>query len=140
MVDQRGQPTQGTMGGVRRHKNFVTTNEATLLARLRRSASLSQIVGKFKNFDQCNAAGSERTAGEVISDLSLSRGVYWYLRKCGREVICWTQLRSVGPWSNSTHSSQNFIFSLLDYSRRLGLSDRAEEATKTRTFQNERSL
>ena len=29
----------------------------------------SQIVGKFKNLDQCKAAASERTAGGVISDL-----------------------------------------------------------------------
>jgi len=43
----------------------------------------SQIVGKFKNLDQCKAAASERTAGGVISDLSLSRGVYWHCAYAG---------------------------------------------------------
>jgi hypothetical protein len=38
----------------------------------------SQIVGKFKNLDECKAAGSKPLAGGVISDLSLTRGVYWY--------------------------------------------------------------
>jgi len=38
----------------------------------------SQMVGKFKNLDQCKAAASEQTAGGIVADLSLSRGVYWH--------------------------------------------------------------
>jgi len=38
----------------------------------------SQIVGKFKNIDQCKAAATEAVAGGTISDLNLSRGIYWY--------------------------------------------------------------
>jgi len=38
----------------------------------------SQIVGKFKNLEECKAAASQPLAGGTISDLSLSRGVYWY--------------------------------------------------------------
>ena len=38
----------------------------------------SQIVGKFTNLDQCKAAASEPLAGGTLSDLSLSRGLYWY--------------------------------------------------------------
>ena len=33
----------------------------------------SQVVGKFKNLDQCKTAASQQGAG-AISDLSLSRG------------------------------------------------------------------
>jgi hypothetical protein len=43
----------------------------------------SQMVGKFKNLDQCKAAASEQAAGGVISDLSLSRGVYWHCAYAG---------------------------------------------------------
>ena len=43
----------------------------------------SQIVGKFKNLDQCTAAASKQNAGGAISDLSLSRGVYWYCAYAG---------------------------------------------------------
>jgi hypothetical protein len=38
----------------------------------------SQIVGKFENVDQCKTAASQPITGGTISDLSLSRGVYWY--------------------------------------------------------------
>jgi len=38
----------------------------------------SQAVGKFRTLDQCKAAGSQPGAGGTISDLSLTRGVYWY--------------------------------------------------------------
>ena len=38
----------------------------------------SQIVGKFRTLDQCKAAGSQPVAGGIISDLSLTRGIYWY--------------------------------------------------------------
>jgi hypothetical protein len=34
----------------------------------------SQVVGKFRNLDQCKAAASQQSAGGAISDLSLSRG------------------------------------------------------------------
>ena len=40
----------------------------------------SQIVGKFKNLDECKAAAGQPHAGGPISDLSLSTtwGVNWY--------------------------------------------------------------
>ena len=38
----------------------------------------SHLVGKFKNLDQCKAAAAQPSAGGTISDLSLSRGIYWY--------------------------------------------------------------
>lgn len=38
----------------------------------------SQIVGKFKTLDQCKAAASQPLTEGTISDLSLTRGVYWY--------------------------------------------------------------
>ena len=41
------------------------------------------MVGKFKNLDQCKAAASQQSAGGAISDLSLSRGVYWYCAYTG---------------------------------------------------------
>lgn len=43
----------------------------------------SQSVGKFKSLDQCKEAASKPTAGGAISDLSLSRGVYWYCAYAG---------------------------------------------------------
>ena len=43
----------------------------------------SQLVGKFKSLDQCKDAASKPTAGGAISDLSLSRGVYWYCTYAG---------------------------------------------------------
>ena len=43
----------------------------------------SQVVGKFKNLDQCQAAATRRGAGGAISDLNLSRGVYWYCAYTG---------------------------------------------------------
>jgi hypothetical protein len=43
----------------------------------------SQIVGKFKNLDQCKAAANEQTAGGAVSDLSLSRGIYWQCAYAG---------------------------------------------------------
>ena len=43
----------------------------------------SQIVGSFKNLERCKAAASEAGAGGTISDLGLTRGVYWYcVRAC----------------------------------------------------------
>ena len=38
----------------------------------------SQIVGKFKNVDECKSAAAQPLAAGAIADLSLSRGVYWY--------------------------------------------------------------
>ena len=38
----------------------------------------SQIAGKFENLDQCKAAADQPLAGGIISDLTLTRGVYWY--------------------------------------------------------------
>jgi hypothetical protein len=46
----------------------------------------SHIVGKFKNLDQCKAAASEPGAAGAISDLSLSRGVYWYCVYTGNDI------------------------------------------------------
>jgi hypothetical protein len=43
----------------------------------------SQVVGNFKGLDQCKAAASQQSAGGAISDLSLSRGVYWYCAYTG---------------------------------------------------------
>lgn len=43
----------------------------------------SQTVGKFKNLDQCKAAANVPLVGGTISDLSLSRGVYWYCAYTG---------------------------------------------------------
>jgi hypothetical protein len=43
----------------------------------------SQIVGKFKNLDQCKAAAGEQSAGGTISDLSLSKGIYWHCAYAG---------------------------------------------------------
>jgi hypothetical protein len=38
----------------------------------------SQTVGTFKNLEQCKAAASVPHSDGIISDLGLSRGVYWY--------------------------------------------------------------
>ena len=45
----------------------------------------SQIVGSFKNLEECKAAADEPSAGGTISDLSLTRGVYWYCVYAGTE-------------------------------------------------------
>jgi hypothetical protein len=45
----------------------------------------SQSVGSFKNLEQCKAAAAEPSAGGTISDLSLTRGVYWYCVYAGTE-------------------------------------------------------
>jgi hypothetical protein len=47
----------------------------------------SQIVGKFKNVDQCKTAASQPITGGTISDLSLSRGGLLVLCIHGRKVI-----------------------------------------------------
>ena len=44
----------------------------------------SQVLGKFKSLDQCKAAAGQPLAGGTISDLSLTRGVYWYCVYTGR--------------------------------------------------------
>lgn len=38
----------------------------------------SQIVGKFKTVEQCKKAAGQPVAGGTISELNLSRGIYWY--------------------------------------------------------------
>jgi hypothetical protein len=43
----------------------------------------SQILAKFETLDQCKAAANEQGAGGVTSDLSLSRGIYWYCAYAG---------------------------------------------------------
>ena len=43
----------------------------------------SQVVGKFKTIDQCKKAASEPMVGGTISDLNLSRGIYWYCVHAG---------------------------------------------------------
>lgn len=43
----------------------------------------SQTIGKFKNLDQCKAAANKPLEGGAISDLALSRGVYWYCAYTG---------------------------------------------------------
>ena len=43
----------------------------------------SQTVGEFRTPDQCKAPASEPLAGGTISDLTLSRGVYWYCVNAG---------------------------------------------------------
>ena len=51
----------------------------------------SQIVGKFKTKDDCESAASRPGAGGTISDLSLTRGVYWYCVYAGvrgRDAHC----------------------------------------------------
>ena len=45
----------------------------------------SHIVGKFKNLDQCKAAGAQPSAGGVTADLGLSRGIYWYCIYTGEQ-------------------------------------------------------
>jgi hypothetical protein len=43
----------------------------------------SQTIGKFKNLDECKAAANKPFDGGAISDLALSRGVYWYCTYTG---------------------------------------------------------
>ena len=43
----------------------------------------SQILAKFKTLDQCKSAANEQGASGATSDLSLSRGVYWYRAYAG---------------------------------------------------------
>ena len=38
----------------------------------------SQTVGAFKTLDECKAAAAKPVAGGTISELNLSRGIYWY--------------------------------------------------------------
>lgn len=43
----------------------------------------SQTIGKFKNLEQCKTAATKPLEGGAISDLALSRGVYWYCAYTG---------------------------------------------------------
>ena len=38
----------------------------------------SQTVGKFGNLDECKRAAEAPITGGTISELNLSRGIYWY--------------------------------------------------------------
>jgi len=38
----------------------------------------SQTVGTFETIDDCKAAAEKPYAGGAMSELSLSRGLYWY--------------------------------------------------------------
>ena len=38
----------------------------------------SQIMGKFGNLDECKRAAEQPVVGGTISELNLSRGIYWY--------------------------------------------------------------
>jgi hypothetical protein len=38
----------------------------------------SQTVGKFGNLEACKRAAEEPITGGTISELNLSRGIYWY--------------------------------------------------------------
>jgi hypothetical protein len=59
------------------------SNCSALSGGWRSYAGTSQVVGKFKDLDQCKAAAGQQSAGGAISDLSLSRGVYWYCTYTG---------------------------------------------------------
>ena len=45
----------------------------------------SQTVGIFKNLDLCKVAASKPLIGGAISDLDLSRGIYWYCAYAGEK-------------------------------------------------------
>jgi len=53
----------------------------------------SQTVGEFKTLDQCKAAVNEPLTGGTISDLNLSRGVYWYCVNAGTKLSARTRGR-----------------------------------------------
>ena len=43
----------------------------------------SQTLAKFRTLDQGQAAANKRGTGGAISDLTLSRGIYWYCAYAG---------------------------------------------------------
>ena len=43
----------------------------------------SQIVGKFKTLELCKAAAKEPLSEGTLSDLGLSKGVYWHCAYAG---------------------------------------------------------
>ena len=45
----------------------------------------SQIAGKFKTLDECQAAAAKPLATGAKSELGLSRGVYWYCAYSGAD-------------------------------------------------------
>jgi hypothetical protein len=45
----------------------------------------SQVVGTFKSIDDCKAAAEKPYSGGSISELNLSRGLYWYCVYTGDE-------------------------------------------------------
>jgi hypothetical protein len=46
----------------------------------------SQSIGTFVTLDQCKVAAMKPLVGGAISDLSLSRGVYWYCAFIGEKA------------------------------------------------------
>ena len=45
----------------------------------------SQVVGKFKTKEQCEAAASQPISSGPTADIGLTRGVYWYCVFAGAE-------------------------------------------------------
>lgn len=45
----------------------------------------SQTIGQFRNLEQCETAANKRLVGGAVSELNLSRGIYWYCAYTGRK-------------------------------------------------------
>jgi hypothetical protein len=45
----------------------------------------SQAVGKFRNLERCKTAANKPLVGGAMSELNLSRGIYWYCAYTGRK-------------------------------------------------------
>ncbi|HEX5211565.1 MAG TPA: hypothetical protein VFW22_07510 [Pseudolabrys sp.] len=45
----------------------------------------SQTIGQFRNLEQCKAAANRQLVGGAMSELNLSRGIYWYCAYTGRK-------------------------------------------------------
>ena len=45
----------------------------------------SQTVGQFRTLEQCQTAAKKQLVGGSISELNLSRGIYWYCAYTGRK-------------------------------------------------------
>lgn len=45
----------------------------------------SQNIGTFRSLEQCKAAASRPLVGGSISELNLSRGIYWYCAYTARK-------------------------------------------------------
>lgn len=46
----------------------------------------SQMIGKFKDLDQCKAAANKEGASGALLDLSLSKAIYWHCAYSGQIV------------------------------------------------------